>query len=130
MSRWIYSINLMEVQAAHPEITSKKALRPFFASTPFVELELICGHMRLAAASPLCGISLAQSQMRRKYGVTVIAILRDGVTQASPEPNDQFQADDVVYLFGKTDKLLAIAPLFSGPLRESGKETSPPPKAA
>ena len=86
--------------------------------------------MRLAAASPLCGISLAQSQMRRKYGVTVIAILRDGATQASPEPNDQFQADDVVYLFGKTDKLLAIAPLFSGPLRESGKETSPPPKAA
>lgn len=86
--------------------------------------------MRLADASPLCGISLAQSQMRRKYGVTVIAILRNGVTQASPEANDLFEADDVVYLFGKTDKLLAIAPLFSGPLRESGKETSPPPKAA
>ena len=41
----LYSINLMEVQAAHPEITSKKALRPFLASTPFVELEIICGHM-------------------------------------------------------------------------------------
>ena len=68
--------------------------------------------------------------MRRKYGVTVIAILRNGATQASPEPNDLFEADDVVYLFGKTEKLLAIAPLFSGPLRESGKETSPPPKAA
>ena len=40
-----YSINLMEVQAAHPDITSKKALRPFLASTPFVELEVICGHM-------------------------------------------------------------------------------------
>ena len=39
------SINLMEVQAAHPDITSKKALRPFLASTPFVELEIICGHM-------------------------------------------------------------------------------------
>jgi monovalent cation:H+ antiporter-2, CPA2 family len=86
--------------------------------------------MRLAPTSPLCGISLAQSQMRRKYGVTVIAILRQGATQASPEPNDLFEADDVVYLFGKTEKLLAIAPLFSGPLRESSKETSPPPKAA
>ena len=41
----VYSINLMEVQAAHPDITSKKALRPFLASTPFVELEIICGHM-------------------------------------------------------------------------------------
>lgn len=78
--------------------------------------------MRLKAASPLCGISLAQSQMRRKYGVTAIAILRDGVTQASPEPNDLFQDGDVVYLFGKTDKLLAITPLFSGPLREGGKD--------
>ncbi|SDF86042.1 Fe-only nitrogenase accessory AnfO family protein [Desulfovibrio legallii] len=41
----VYAINLMEVMAAHPEISSKKALRPFLASTPFVELELICGHM-------------------------------------------------------------------------------------
>ena len=41
----VYSINLMEVQAAHPDITSKKALRPFLATTPFVELEIICGHM-------------------------------------------------------------------------------------
>ena len=40
-----YRINLMEVQAAHPEISSKKALRPFLASTPFVELEIICSHM-------------------------------------------------------------------------------------
>lgn len=86
--------------------------------------------MRLSAASPLCGISLAQSQMRRKYGVTVIAILRQGTTQASPEPNDLFEADDVVYLFGKTEKLLAIAPLFSGPLREGGKEAGTPPQAA
>ncbi|MBB5143024.1 Fe-only nitrogenase accessory AnfO family protein [Desulfovibrio intestinalis] len=40
-----YKINLMEVQAAHPEVSSKKALRPFLASTPFVELEIICSHM-------------------------------------------------------------------------------------
>ena len=78
--------------------------------------------MRIAAASPLCGISLAESQMRRKYGVTLIALLRDGVTQASPEPGALLREGDVAYLFGNTDKLLAIAPLFSGPLREDGKE--------
>ena len=27
---------------------------------------------------------------------------------------------DIVYLFGKTDKLYAVKPLFSGPLKESG----------
>ena len=41
----VYTINLMEVQAAHPDLTSKKVLRPFLASTPFVELEIVCGHM-------------------------------------------------------------------------------------
>lgn len=40
-----YTINLVEVQMAHPEISSKKALRPFLATTPFVELEIICSHM-------------------------------------------------------------------------------------
>ncbi len=44
-SEGVYRINLMEVQAAYPEISSKKALRPFLASTPFLELEIICAHM-------------------------------------------------------------------------------------
>ncbi|MBO5490181.1 MAG: hypothetical protein J5960_01970, partial [Desulfovibrio sp.] len=56
------------------------------------------------------------------YGVTLIALLRDGVTQASPEPGALLKEGDVAYLFGNTDKLLAITPLFSGPLREDGRE--------
>ena len=76
--------------------------------------------MRLGADSPLCGQPLAQSGLRPRYGVTVVAIHRQGEIEASPGPQTRFEADDIVYLFGKTDKLYAVKPLFSGPLKESG----------
>lgn len=74
--------------------------------------------MRLAAESPLCSQTLLHSRLRQKYGVTVVAIHRHEEVQASPGPETRFEAGDIVYLFGKTDKLYAIKPLFSGPLRE------------
>lgn len=76
--------------------------------------------MRLGPDSPLCGQPLAQSDLRPRYGVTVVAIHRQGEIEASPGPQTRFEADDIVYLFGKTDKLYAVKPLFSGPLKESG----------
>ena len=82
--------------------------------------------MRLGAASPLCGHSLAQTQLRKLYGVTVIAVLREGVTLASPGPDTVFEAGDIVYVFGSTNKLLAITPLFSGPLRQAREENPQP----
>ncbi len=41
----VFYINLMELQAKHPEISSKKALRPFLESTPFFKLEVLCSHV-------------------------------------------------------------------------------------
>lgn len=78
--------------------------------------------MRLGGASPLCGRSLAQTELRRRHGVTVIAILREGITHASPGADEIFEPEDIVYLFGKTDKVIAITPLFSGPVRESARD--------
>ncbi|MDR2054695.1 MAG: cation:proton antiporter [Desulfovibrio sp.] len=70
--------------------------------------------MRLAADSPLCGQSLAESGLRGKHGLTVVAVRRGDEISASPGPETRFAADDVVYLFGKADKLYAARPLFAG----------------
>ncbi len=75
--------------------------------------------MRLGENSPLCGLPLSQSGLRPTYGVTVVAIHRQGEIHASPEPQSCLEADDIIYLFGKTDKLYAVKPLFSGPLKEN-----------
>ena len=40
-----YALNLVRLQEAHPEITSKQALREFLETTPFYELRLICAHI-------------------------------------------------------------------------------------
>lgn len=41
----IYYLNLIELQRAFPEITSKQALKQFLEEIPFYKLELICSHM-------------------------------------------------------------------------------------
>ncbi len=41
----VFYINLIELQAKHPEISSKKALKPFLETTPFFRLEVICSHV-------------------------------------------------------------------------------------
>ncbi|MEL7655116.1 MAG: Fe-only nitrogenase accessory AnfO family protein [Bacillota bacterium] len=40
-----YYLNLIELQRAFPEVTSKQALKQFLEETPFNKLELICSHM-------------------------------------------------------------------------------------
>jgi len=41
----IYFLNLIDLQEKHPEISSKKALQAFLATTPFYKFELICSHV-------------------------------------------------------------------------------------
>lgn len=69
--------------------------------------------MRLEAASPLCGLSLAQSNLRREYAVTVVAVARgEQDVLASPSADFVMEAGDLLYLFGKTDRLFAVKPVI------------------
>lgn len=69
--------------------------------------------LRIPPDSPLCDTMLAHSDIRPRYGLTVVAVMRDGEILASPGPDYTFQAGDIVYLFGKKDKFHAIRPLFT-----------------
>lgn len=79
--------------------------------------------MRVGPESPLCGQELRECGLRPAYGVTVVAILRHDEVEASPGAHFRFAVDDVVYVFGGTDRLYAVKPLFSGPVR--GQEEAP-----
>lgn len=83
--------------------------------------------MRVGPESPLCGQELKDCGLRPNYGVTVVAILRHEEVEAAPGPHFRFEVDDVVYIFGRKDKLLAVKPVFSGPVRgheEGGAQTA------
>ncbi|MBQ7585930.1 MAG: cation:proton antiporter [Desulfovibrionaceae bacterium] len=68
--------------------------------------------VRVEKNSPMEGLSLANSQLRPKYGVTVVAIARHKKITASLDPKMIFEANDILYLFANKDKLYAIVPLF------------------
>ena len=49
------------------------------------------------------GHSIADSQMRRRTGVSIVAILRGDETIPSPEPDEQLHAGDTVVVVGTPD---------------------------
>ncbi|HJA79989.1 MAG TPA: cation:proton antiporter [Candidatus Desulfovibrio intestinavium] len=88
--------------------------------------------IRLDDGSPLCDKSLVESNMRRRYGVTLVAAHRDRETIASPGPEFVMRAGDLLYFFGKTDKLLGLPPVLSRPAAKeySAGEAGAPDEAS
>ncbi|WP_300786057.1 cation:proton antiporter [uncultured Desulfovibrio sp.] len=76
--------------------------------------------LRLDAGSPLCDRSLVESDLRKRYGVTLVAAHRGKETIASPGPEFIMRAGDLLYFFGKTDKLLGLPPVLSHPRTADG----------
>ncbi|MDQ0202920.1 Fe-only nitrogenase accessory AnfO family protein [Pectinatus haikarae] len=48
----IYYLDLIKLQNAHPDISSKKALRAFIDNSPFIRLDLVCSHIPAWLKSP------------------------------------------------------------------------------
>lgn len=66
------------------------------------------------AADPICGLSLAHAQLRKKYKVTAVALKRDGHLMGNPGANTPLQDGDELYVFGRPQDLLsAYTALFA-----------------
>ncbi len=68
--------------------------------------------MRLEQGAALCGISLYQSNLRKQYGVTVVAIQKGEKMIPSPEADIVLNHDDIIYLFGDETNLNQASKLF------------------
>ena len=66
---------------------------------PDVEISTV----RVVERSPLIGKSLAEIEMRKKYGVTVLAIRRNSQILSNPDVDMPFCADDVLFVLGSQD---------------------------
>jgi len=71
--------------------------------------------LRVAERSPLVGKSLAEIELRKKYGVTVLAIRRDSQILSNPNVNMPFCANDVLFVLGPTDRIAEVAGLTHNP---------------
>jgi len=71
--------------------------------------------LRVAERSPLVGKSLAETELRNKYGVTVLAIRRNSQILSNPNVNMPFCANDVLFVLGPTDRIAEVASLTHNP---------------
>jgi CPA2 family monovalent cation:H+ antiporter-2 len=74
--------------------------------------------IRLDAGSPLAGMTLAQTDMRKKYGVTVVAIRKGTELITNPDGDVQLTAEDTLILMGKPDQVSNIALWLDPPVSE------------
>jgi len=68
--------------------------------------------LRVKEKSPLVGKTLAQVDMRRKFGVTVVAIRRNSQILSNPDGGAQIRIEDVLLVLASPDKIAAVAGLF------------------
>jgi TrkA domain protein len=66
--------------------------------------------MPIARGSAFDGRTIGELALRERTGVTVVALIRDGRTMASPGPDDQLRAGDTAVVAGPPD---AVARAFA-----------------
>jgi len=71
--------------------------------------------LRVAERSPLVGKSLAETELRKKYGVTVLAIRRNSQILSNPNANIPFWANDELFVLGPPDRIAEVAGLTHNP---------------
>lgn len=67
--------------------------------------------LMIAEGSSLVGKSLAEAELRRNYGVTVLAIRRDSEVLSNPSVNMPLCANDVLFVLGPPGRVARVAGL-------------------
>jgi len=114
-----YLIPRNEIEALVAEIRSDayEMLRSLFKeSSSFSDLHLQLpdveiSTLRVVERSPFVGKSLAEIELRKKYGVTVLAIRRNSQILSNPNVNLPFCANDVLFVLGPPDRVAEVAGL-------------------
>ena len=78
-------------------------------------------HTRVVAVhadAPAAGRTLEDLRLRRDYGLTVLAVRRDGHSMANPDGSFRVQPNDRLVLVGSAERFVDCAPLFRD--REKG----------
>ncbi len=84
-----------------------------FASLPDHLHDVEISTFRLAKGAPLAGKSLAQMELRKKFGVTVLAVRRNSQVLHNPDPDIILLANDLLITMGSPEDLIKVTSFFS-----------------
>jgi CPA2 family monovalent cation:H+ antiporter-2 len=68
--------------------------------------------VRVTEDSPIVGRSLAQIDLRKRFGVTLLAIRRDSHILSNPSGEMKINANDVLVILGSPEETARVAGLF------------------
>jgi len=63
--------------------------------------------------SPMAGRTLEESALRKRHGLSVVAVRRGGQTATNPDGTFRLQAGDIAYVFGSHDDVASAGSLFA-----------------
>jgi TrkA domain protein len=75
---------------------------------------LMTEQIPLTAASPYVGRRLGDTRARTRTGASIVAVVREGEVIASPRPDFEFRAEDVVVVVGTDEGTAAVAAILHG----------------
>ena len=118
-----YLIPKTEIETLVGEIRSDgyEMFRSLFEeSSSFSELniqlpDVEISTLRVAERSCFAGRSLAEIELRKKYGVTVLAIRRDSQDISNPNVTLPLRANDILIVLGAPDRVAKVAGLSQNP---------------
>jgi len=87
-------------------------------ATSCLDLELCLPDMeiksfRMAEGSSFIGKTLAETEMRKRSGVTLLAIRRKDQILSNPDAETVFYPNDILFVVGTPDKIAEVINLFS-----------------
>jgi TrkA domain protein len=83
---------------------------------------VVTEQLPLPAGSPYAGRPLGETRARTRTGASIVAVLRDGSTHASPGPDFPLHAGDLVVTVGTRDGVDRVARILDG----SARSDAPP----
>ncbi len=114
-----YLVPKEEIKQSIEKIRSEnyKRMNPHTHSVFFSSMQLNMANfeinaIRIQSHSLFIGQTLAQIEMRKKYGITVVAIRRKLETISNPDASIILQPNDVLICLGSPAQIASIAPLL------------------
>ncbi len=80
--------------------------------------------LRIQATSALSGKTLAEAELGKRYGVTVLAVRREGEIYSIPPGEFGLQAGDILFIVGPPAKIMALEKVFRGERESTQAPTS------
>jgi monovalent cation:H+ antiporter-2, CPA2 family len=69
--------------------------------------------VKIENKSRVIGLSLLEAQLRKTYGVTLVALFRNKELYDNPDPETVFQYGDIIYIMGRSEQIANASEIFA-----------------